>query len=204
MRQQHGHGTQGCFRSPRCVKCAGAHHTRECVKSKDTPAKCVNCEGDHPASSLKCPTYIKKLKDINDKRGVQTQQLAKQAPELPTQNRVSFPNPPWTTTDPITSGTPTQEFQSSTKTTPAEATANQHDLAKLQIEVTGHKKQISQIQEIISDCKAINEMCDIAEVLRSVKKVKSALATCNTHTKSKSWHSSNASSQKILTHHRRM
>ncbi|CAH0554849.1 unnamed protein product [Brassicogethes aeneus] len=42
----------------RCLKCAEPHPTRECTKDKESPAKCVNCQGNHPANSISCPVYI--------------------------------------------------------------------------------------------------------------------------------------------------
>lgn len=60
--QRRGHTKNYCHLKPRCVKCTNnpPHHTKDCTK-KDTitPAKCVNCDGDHPANYRGC-TYLKK------------------------------------------------------------------------------------------------------------------------------------------------
>lgn len=53
--QAWGHATTNCFAEPSCLKCAGKHITSDCKKTKDTPAKCVNCAGDHPANAIICP-----------------------------------------------------------------------------------------------------------------------------------------------------
>jgi len=59
--QAFGHTSGNCYKKPRCVKCAQSHLMSECVISPDTPAKCCNCSGDHPASYTQCPAYIKFL-----------------------------------------------------------------------------------------------------------------------------------------------
>ncbi|KAG8178174.1 hypothetical protein JTE90_006312 [Oedothorax gibbosus] len=54
--QRYGHGQNNCNNAARCVKCAGPHHTRECLhKTKmDTP-KCALCGGPHTANYRQCP-----------------------------------------------------------------------------------------------------------------------------------------------------
>ncbi|CAH1109398.1 unnamed protein product [Psylliodes chrysocephalus] len=47
--QQWGHATSNCGRPAKCLKCAGEHHTKTCLKTRETPATCANCDGDHPA-----------------------------------------------------------------------------------------------------------------------------------------------------------
>ncbi|CAH1113896.1 unnamed protein product [Psylliodes chrysocephalus] len=51
--QAWGHATSNCGKQPNCLKCALGHHTRTCVKSRDTPATCIICRGDHPANFTK-------------------------------------------------------------------------------------------------------------------------------------------------------
>lgn len=55
--QQFGHSQGYCTAAPKCVKCGGNHHSAECQKSRDTPAKCANCNGQHPASYRGCARY---------------------------------------------------------------------------------------------------------------------------------------------------
>ncbi|KAG8224537.1 hypothetical protein J437_LFUL002141 [Ladona fulva] len=52
-----GHSSAHCYAAPRCWRCAGPHHGKDCRKSLDTPATCCNCGGDHPAMSRKCPVW---------------------------------------------------------------------------------------------------------------------------------------------------
>lgn len=53
--QAHGHTSKNCTKAYKCVKCVGLHDTRECQKTPDTPAKCVNCGGNHITNYIKCP-----------------------------------------------------------------------------------------------------------------------------------------------------
>lgn len=52
--QNFGHSAKYCNASPRCLKCAANHISKECPKTKDTPAKCCNCLQAHPANFAKC------------------------------------------------------------------------------------------------------------------------------------------------------
>lgn len=56
--QRFGHKAQGCNIQPKCVKCAGSHHTKECTKDPNTPATCTNCNGSHPANFRQCPRFL--------------------------------------------------------------------------------------------------------------------------------------------------
>ena len=71
--QEWGHVAANCFLRQACLKCAGAHFTHECIKPRDTPARCTNCKGDHPANSVTCPVYLKRL-ELLEKRRAQTRQ----------------------------------------------------------------------------------------------------------------------------------
>jgi hypothetical protein len=53
-----GHVTSGCNALPRCVKCAGAHHTNTCqLKDHSIPATCANCNEQHTASYRACRAF---------------------------------------------------------------------------------------------------------------------------------------------------
>jgi len=43
--------------SPKCVKFTESRHSVDCKKTRDVPAKCVNCNGLHPASYRGCSKY---------------------------------------------------------------------------------------------------------------------------------------------------
>lgn len=57
--QTYGHTAKYCFYPPRCVKCGLDHFTEDCLKSRDLPAKCALCTGDHTANFRGCPSYKK-------------------------------------------------------------------------------------------------------------------------------------------------
>lgn len=52
--QKVGHSMRTCFCDPKCVKCGAAHLSSTCLKTRDTPAHCANCNGDHPANYRGC------------------------------------------------------------------------------------------------------------------------------------------------------
>lgn len=55
--QRFGHTKNQYERPYRCVKCGKKHPTGTCEKSAQTSAKCVNCQGEHPASYKGCNKY---------------------------------------------------------------------------------------------------------------------------------------------------
>ena len=55
--QRYGHTKSYCWYPNRCVKCNQAHETSSCKKPKETPPKCVLCDGDHPANYKGCMVY---------------------------------------------------------------------------------------------------------------------------------------------------
>lgn len=53
--QDYFHHSSRCTRTPRCLKCAGNHWSRDCPKPPDTPATCLHCSGNHTANYSGCP-----------------------------------------------------------------------------------------------------------------------------------------------------
>jgi len=90
--QQYGH-TRTYFNKPyACVKCRGSHNSSDCVKQKDTPAKCALCGGNHPANYKGCEHYHNIIKGNNAHRTPPVN-----SNPLPTDNYVptkTQPNPP--------------------------------------------------------------------------------------------------------------
>lgn len=64
--QAYGHTQRYCGRNPRCVKCAGKHHTKDCNKPADTKPKCVHCGEQHPANYRGC-TVAKEMQRLKNK-----------------------------------------------------------------------------------------------------------------------------------------
>lgn len=65
--QEYGHSKAYCSYPPRCVRCAAHHLTSTCTKPRDTPAKCVLCNGEHPANYKGCQIHknLQKLRIPN-------------------------------------------------------------------------------------------------------------------------------------------
>ena len=55
--QRYGHTQKYCNHNFRCVKCASNHPTDQCTKFPETPAKCIHCQGEHPANYKGCSAY---------------------------------------------------------------------------------------------------------------------------------------------------
>lgn len=64
--QSYGHSKSYCNKPFVCVKCGGAHNTTTCKKTRETPAKCALCGGDHPANYKGCEHY-QKIYNINNR-----------------------------------------------------------------------------------------------------------------------------------------
>lgn len=64
--QAFGHTQKYCNKEPRCVKCAGKHHTKNCKKTDEAKPKCVHCGEAHPASYRGC-SVAKELQKIKNK-----------------------------------------------------------------------------------------------------------------------------------------
>lgn len=52
--QAFGHTQNFCRLTPRCVKCAGNHETKNCKKPEKSKPKCANCQQNHVASYRGC------------------------------------------------------------------------------------------------------------------------------------------------------
>jgi hypothetical protein len=89
--QNYGHTKTYCNRPYACVKCSGPHKTSDCAKTRDTPATCVHCEGDHPANYKGCEYYRK----LTNKPTNTTHRINNVTPTYPIE---THPRPPPATT----------------------------------------------------------------------------------------------------------
>jgi len=80
----YGHTQRYCNKDPRCVMCAGKHHTKECKKPKEAQPKCVHCGEAHPATYRGCSVAIEVQK-------IKTQNMKPKRTSLP--QRQSGTNP---------------------------------------------------------------------------------------------------------------
>lgn len=86
--QKYGHTRSYCNHAARCVRCGQPHDSSTCTKTRDTPAKCANCQGEHPANYRGCQTLrdlrAQKKKRINDHERVPPPSInPKDFPDLP-------------------------------------------------------------------------------------------------------------------------
>ena len=66
--QQYGHTHRYCNRPYACVKCGDQHNSKDCTKTRDTPAKCALCGGSHPSNYKGCECYHNIIRDRNHHR----------------------------------------------------------------------------------------------------------------------------------------
>lgn len=79
-----GHNQARCTSANRCIKCGDKHiDVNECPIKGD-PIKCVNCKGDHPASSNSCPELLRQreIKRTMALENVSFAQAAKMVPQI--------------------------------------------------------------------------------------------------------------------------
>ncbi|KAF0718642.1 Uncharacterized protein FWK35_00030289, partial [Aphis craccivora] len=55
--QSYGHTQNYCYHVARCAKCGAKHHTNECSKDRNSPAKCTLCSLDHTSNFKGCQTF---------------------------------------------------------------------------------------------------------------------------------------------------
>jgi len=65
--QDYGHTRNYCNSRPRCVRCGENHRTDTCTKSRELPAKCALCNGNHPANYRGCLVF-KNLQQLRNKK----------------------------------------------------------------------------------------------------------------------------------------
>lgn len=74
--QSYGHTQKYCNKQPRCVKCAGKHHTKECGSQRIEHPKCIHCGGKHPANYRGCSIAIE-LQNLRNKKNSKNLKLNK-------------------------------------------------------------------------------------------------------------------------------
>lgn len=168
--QQWGHATSNCRCTPKCVKCAGDHWSRECVSvNKEDPTtavhiKCANCNGNHLAMSKECPVYLNKLDSFEKQRD---DDMNKQARRQPPPNKfipASVPENAWhKKRAPPSSLLRSYAAQPSTSTEkPTMANNN-----------TGND-----FNQLVSEFNVLNSLIDINHMIFLVRSLNSTLKTC--------------------------
>lgn len=82
--QQYGHASNNCNRQFKCLKCAEPHQTSDCIKNKEEPAKCINCQGDHTANFSGCPAKLKYLERTKKTPVTMRSEAVQPSPSMPT------------------------------------------------------------------------------------------------------------------------
>lgn len=76
--QRFGHSAKNCNLMERCVKCVEEHATKDCPKkTRDIPARCCNCNEDHPANYRQCSVRQKYIQQISAKQNTKTAMISK-------------------------------------------------------------------------------------------------------------------------------
>lgn len=196
--QMWNHATSNCNAKPACLKCAEEHLTAECTKPRDTPAKCVNCEGDHPANSTNCPVYIKRIEKMMEQRNNRkagSKSFNPTAAEFPKLKQRYLPAPlpvsnPWTRQD-NENGTkghqprPPQEPRTNTATQAQQVeemtpTAPRSAAHQQQVSHTTATKIDHQLNELSVEFKKLNSFVNLNNLLKAIRSLNTLLEGCQT------------------------
>ncbi|KAK2578999.1 hypothetical protein KPH14_012661 [Odynerus spinipes] len=175
--QEWGHATANCYAEPICLKCAGKHWTRDCTKTKDTPAKCVNCEGGHPANATICQVYQRRLKMLTTKNTptARTRQTSVNT-NINIKDHTQFPSLE-TKASPLVNVWKHRSEHADLVNTINKATnpvSNESTLVK------NSSNQYTEFIELSREIKQINQICNINTMLKIVKEMRIRLQQCHT------------------------
>lgn len=171
--QEWGHATSNCYAEPACLKCAENHLTKDCTKPREQPAKCVNCEGNHPANATICEVYqqriqwiARKSKPIPQKVSSPNSKLDSMLndeaifPNLRRQHKMNTIKNPWT------------EMQTP-KITYAACTAGIKST-----KATNISGDVSEMTELANEIQEIKKLCNVKGMLQAVKELRIQLIQC--------------------------
>ncbi|CAH1106720.1 unnamed protein product [Psylliodes chrysocephalus] len=168
--QAWGHATSNCGRPPKCLKCAGDHLTRTCIKTRETPATCANCLGDHPANFTQCKAYTERASRLEERRLTQA----------PTRKYIPAPLPTSNVWNKANTNPKKEDF-------PALPTTSRQSTQKTQPQQTRRQSQtpnqsegtMDDIFTLNQELKELNSMVNIAELTRAVRELNAQLRKCN-------------------------
>lgn len=176
--QEWGHGTTLCRVSPKCLKCAGPHWSRECSikehnEENQKKLRCINCKQNHTANSTQCPIYIAKIEQIERRKRPNNAPAKTAVPKY-----IPAPIP---TTNPWSMGNPfnrTAQNQQQIRTTaPPTDYAHGHGSTNLQIHT--QPSTSNNIYNLIGEFDELNKMIDIDRMFAYVKELNNQLRSCN-------------------------
>lgn len=168
--QAFGHSATNCNLAPKCIKCAGDHHTTSCTKTKEVPPTCANCTGSHTANYSKCPSLLSYL-SFKEKKNPRPANPVYNNPlsEMPREHPVPTPN----FSRPCTSFADVVKNNFDKNNTQTPPFTN-----NLPYQPTG---DVSDINELFIAVKELKSLVDISMVLSVVKTLNQKLKLCRTN-----------------------
>lgn len=171
-----GHGASNCRAKPNCLKCAEQHRTATCTKTTDTPATCYNCSGPHPANSLECPVYLKKVDTLKKNNNRKGQTIAPQTNNIKINRKPSTVRPD--------TQSPTEfwsQLQINNNTiTPSQSTqmASQQTLLPSQLNTTTSLPNtgINEMNELVNEINKFQSMVNTTNLLRAIRDLNAAVS----------------------------
>lgn len=167
--QRWNHATSNCHSTPRCLKCAGNHWTRDCTLSREEKPTCANCEADHVASNLECPVYKGLIADAkkDSRRGAQKAATSTYEPApLPATNawHERERRRQMTLSQPATGSAPQppQKFSQPSSQKPG---------------YTG-TSAIETLDQLGAEMNRLNELIDVSKVLAALRGLNAQLSNC--------------------------
>lgn len=73
--QTYGHTCSHCRLPPHCVQFESNRFANNCTKTREEPAKCANCGGNHTANNKGCQTFKDTLNRNKDKAEKKNQKI---------------------------------------------------------------------------------------------------------------------------------
>ena len=174
--QEWGHATSNCYAEPACLKCAEKHLTKDCPKPRDQPARCVNCDGDHPANATICEAYKKRIEWIASKSKTGGHQ------HNVTLNPKKVPNVEDVTLFPSMDRNHNQNMLSNawTNRTQIRETTYASRVAQPRDRESKDRDELNEILGISNELREIKKLCNIKEMLEAVKELRIQLSQCKT------------------------
>ncbi|CAH1110551.1 unnamed protein product [Psylliodes chrysocephalus] len=178
--QAWGHATSNCGRLPNCLKCAAGHHTKTCLKSRDTPATCVNCGGDHPANFTKCKSYLDRVARLEERKMTTNNKKSYKPAPLPTHNRwesrkEATKSSKYNTEFPLLPGNRDVEFP----LLPGNRDVPQQEQRRQPSRPTQQTQGgMDDIFALNHEMQELNSLVNIAELTRAVRELNSKLREC--------------------------
>lgn len=190
--QEWGHATRNCRVNPRCLICANSHLTVDCKLKGSTDSdgvKCANCGDKHPANSIDCPVYKKKIEWLDSRKRTNQPATNNKRPP-PIASSASFPRlkpapPPATNAWTVRANriaaeaapTPASS-QPTTSTASVGVSANKCESGSGSANVP--KDPMTGVNALMSEFNKLNKLINVNRMLSLVTELNKQLEKCNT------------------------